>query len=65
MDCLSKDPGGRPATIDAFERRLMATPQASDWTAEHARQWWSPPEPARSLDFSALREFFEELRLGA
>jgi hypothetical protein len=52
LACLSKDPLARPANAVALQRRLAESEEASGWTEEMAREWWSanmseplPPDP--------------------
>jgi serine/threonine-protein kinase len=45
MDCLEKDPAGRPASALAMSGRLNAVPLAAEWTAERAEQWWAMHRP--------------------
>jgi len=40
MECLAKDPGGRPGSAAALGWRLAALPLPSPWTEERAASWW-------------------------
>ena len=40
LECLAKEPGGRPATATVLAQRLAATVSEDGWTEEDARQWW-------------------------
>ena len=40
LECLSKEPAGRPASATALAERLAAAVPDDGWTAEHARAWW-------------------------
>jgi len=40
LECLSKDPMGRPETAGVLAQRLAAAVPAAEWTAERARAWW-------------------------
>ena len=58
LECLAKDPAGRPATAAELGERLGATVQAEAWTQQNAHAWWElhrlrlldprPPTPKRS-----------------
>jgi eukaryotic-like serine/threonine-protein kinase len=40
LECLAKDPAGRPATAAEVGERLAATVQADAWTQQNAHAWW-------------------------
>lgn len=40
LQCLEKDPAGRPPDARAFAESLAACASAGDWTEALARQWW-------------------------
>jgi hypothetical protein len=39
--CLEKSPAARFAAMEDLEEALRASVSADDWTAAHARDWWS------------------------
>jgi len=45
MECLEKDPAGRPASAEVVSDRLGAVPLTTGWTAERAEQWWAVHGP--------------------
>ncbi len=45
MDCLAKDPAGRPQTARELARKLAEAVNPSAWTEERARAWWREHEP--------------------
>lgn len=40
-DCLQKEPGMRPATVDDLLMRLEALPVSEPWTPGRAEEWWT------------------------
>jgi serine/threonine-protein kinase len=40
LECLAKDPAGRPGTAAELDRRLAATVDADGWTQQKAHAWW-------------------------
>jgi serine/threonine-protein kinase len=40
LDCLAKDPNGRPESAGAFVERLDACDDVEPWSSEQARDWW-------------------------
>ena len=40
LECLAKEPSGRPASASELDRRLAECVPADAWTAEAARAWW-------------------------
>jgi serine/threonine protein kinase len=48
LDCLAKAPEDRPATADVLAARLAAITTRSQWTPEHAREWWNVHHPVAS-----------------
>jgi eukaryotic-like serine/threonine-protein kinase len=40
LECLAKEPSGRPASASVLDRRLADSVPADAWTAEAARAWW-------------------------
>jgi hypothetical protein len=40
LECLAKDPAGRPATAAELGERLGTTVQADAWTQQNAHAWW-------------------------
>src|SRR4029434_9446722 len=57
LECLAKDPVGRPASAAELGERLAATVPADAWTQQNAHAWWelhrlrllesAPSTPAR------------------
>jgi serine/threonine-protein kinase len=45
LECLSKDPSGRPANADVLWERLDRLPIKVPWDPRHARRWWEQHEP--------------------
>jgi serine/threonine-protein kinase len=46
LDCLAKDPGGRPASADELLRRLdEAAAVTGAWTRQRAERWWQVHHP--------------------
>jgi serine/threonine-protein kinase len=45
LDCLAKDPAGRPANAEALSEQLAAVPLARPWTPAAAAGWWSGQAP--------------------
>jgi DNA-binding NtrC family response regulator len=45
LECLSKDPSGRPATADVLWERLDRLPSMVPWDHRQARRWWDQHEP--------------------
>ena len=41
LDCLHKDPSGRPPSASVLHDRLLACADYGSWTAIAARQWWA------------------------
>jgi len=41
MQCLSKEPGRRPAGTERLEAMLAAVPMDRSWTPARAREAWS------------------------
>ncbi len=46
LDCLAKDPAGRPAGAREVRRRLEQCEAFGDWTSEDAAAWWKEHGPA-------------------
>jgi serine/threonine-protein kinase len=44
LECLSKDPSGRPPSADVLGDRLDALSIAGAWSQRHAREWWDEHE---------------------
>jgi eukaryotic-like serine/threonine-protein kinase len=40
LECLEKDPNGRPESADALRERLATCDDVEPWNAEEARRWW-------------------------
>ncbi|HUR96285.1 MAG TPA: serine/threonine-protein kinase, partial [Gemmatimonadales bacterium] len=68
MECLAKDPGGRPASADVVSDRLKAIPLTPMWTAERAEEWWAThrprPRDGRTAADLLLSHEGHELRIG-
>ena len=45
LDCLSRDPALRPATVEVFTERLDGLPNDQRWTERRAREWWEQHAP--------------------
>ena len=45
LDCLAKDPAGRPQSADALAERLASIETHSPWTESRAREWWDRHHP--------------------
>jgi DNA-binding NtrC family response regulator len=45
MQCLEKEPSGRPASAQALEAELARIRFPQSWTEERARQWWEAHAP--------------------
>ncbi len=45
LECLSKDPGLRPASAHDLRERLERIPFASPWDQRRAREWWDRYQP--------------------
>jgi hypothetical protein len=56
LDCLSKDPGGRPQTADQLVERLAAVPLAQEWNDSRAGEWWDRHRPAGDRLVRVLEE---------
>jgi len=41
LDCLKKDPEGRPVSARVLRRALLGCGCAGDWDEERARSWWA------------------------
>jgi hypothetical protein len=41
LECLAKEPEGRPANAVELGRRLRELRQSSEWNDEMAETWWS------------------------
>jgi serine/threonine-protein kinase len=48
LDCLAKRPDDRPASADAFRRRLDQCRIPDRWTEDRARDWWERYRPPTS-----------------
>jgi eukaryotic-like serine/threonine-protein kinase len=46
LDCLAKDPAGRPQSAETVADRLAALPFVRPWTPAAAAQWWETNWPA-------------------
>jgi len=40
LECLAKEPSGRPASASVLDRRLAECVPSDAWTADSARVWW-------------------------
>jgi hypothetical protein len=40
VDCLAKDPAGRPQTARELQRRLEGCADVDRWDSDRARAWW-------------------------
>jgi len=40
LECLAKEPSGRPASASVLDRRLAECVPSDAWTTEAARAWW-------------------------
>ena len=47
LDCLAKDPAGRPQSARELSRRLAEIDGLRAWTDERAREWWDTHQPAQ------------------
>jgi serine/threonine-protein kinase len=68
MECLRKEPAGRPSSAEAVSDRLDRVPLVSAWTAERAEEWWATHR-ARSRDARPVADMLlshegRELRIG-
>jgi DNA-binding NtrC family response regulator len=45
LECLSKEPSGRPANADVLWERLDRLSIVLPWGHRHAREWWEQHEP--------------------
>ncbi|HEX5062514.1 MAG TPA: protein kinase [Kofleriaceae bacterium] len=41
LQCLAKQPSGRPADAGTLAKLLAAVPPAGDWSEDEAQRWWS------------------------
>ena len=48
LDCLAKDPAGRPQTAKELSRRLDEVGSTGDWTEAEAKDWWTMHQPVAS-----------------
>jgi eukaryotic-like serine/threonine-protein kinase len=46
LSCLAKDPANRPQSARELSLRLAEVEDASAWTQERAREWWTTHQPA-------------------
>ena len=68
LDCLQKDPAGRPTSVDEVLRRATIASSGQVWDENAARDWWERhlPDHCRSSDESsdpALRAHPESARV--
>jgi len=45
LDCLAKNPSGRPQSAEELEQRLLACSFDRPWTPDRARKWWQQHAP--------------------
>jgi serine/threonine-protein kinase len=45
LECLAKDPGGRPPSAAELSRRLEASLDGAPWDQERAARWWGLHDP--------------------
>jgi len=66
MECLEKEPTGRPASAEAVSTRLDAVSLERAWTLERAERWWATHRPAdaRPVADVLLSQEGRELRVG-
>jgi serine/threonine protein kinase len=66
MECLEKNPLGRPASAEAVRIRLDAVSMEESWTVERAERWWAMHRPAdtRPVADLLLSQEGRELRIG-
>lgn len=54
LDCLAKDPAGRPASAEEVMRRLAALAAELPWTQDDARAFWDAHPLASSAAEAAF-----------
>jgi hypothetical protein len=45
LECLSKDPEGRPASTDDLTAQLLFLDKSNEWTTDEANRWWEQHRP--------------------
>jgi serine/threonine-protein kinase len=48
LECLAKDPAGRPPSAALLQTRLQAIAVDAPWTSERAERWWAVHAPGTS-----------------
>jgi serine/threonine-protein kinase len=59
LDCLAKDPGDRPQTMQEFDARLELI-HVEPWSAADARKWWAMHGPIGTLSTIAGQDLSAE-----
>jgi serine/threonine-protein kinase len=46
LECLDKDPGGRPQSADQVAAMLLECIPGKEWSQERAHRWWDTHRPS-------------------